>query len=157
PLPPTCSVLGLASRHVPFIAADDKHTVYRPISAASGDCGPSQAPETVSVEDSDTPPANTTFAVTSADGTGSAKFVIWTDQENSPLGCSTKVACSLVIIPIMGISCDLGASGQAETDRTACRASGKHGVREVMATPSLFDIDETVSGELWWSASNWHN
>src|SRR5262249_51212008 len=120
-LPAGCSVLGLASRHVPVVAADG--TVYRPISSAAGDCGPSPAPETVIVEDSDTPPANTTFAVTNKDTTGSAKFVIWTAQENASLDCSTTVPCSLVVIPIMGISCDLGEREQSDSDRTACRAN----------------------------------
>jgi hypothetical protein len=156
PLPANCFVLGQSSRHVPFVAADATHTAYRPINPASGSCGPTTAPEMVDVEDTAAPPANTTFAVTNADGTGSAKFVIWTEQENASLGCSPTVPCSLVVIPIMGISCDLRTDGATDFDRTACQAKGKNGVRQVV-DPSSFTVDEAVTGEFWWSASNWRN
>ena len=51
-------------------------------------------------------PSNETFGVTARNGEGSAKFDVWTAAENASLGCSQTVACSLVAVPIMGISCD---------------------------------------------------
>ena len=49
--------------------------------------------------------------------TGSAKFDIWTAAENASLGCSRPSPCSLVAIPIMGISCDPAAQSLPPTDR----------------------------------------
>ena len=98
---------------VPFVAADGT-TYYGGNAGCAG-----EAPESDNVGGS-AMPSNETFGVTAADGSGSANFDVWTATQNADLGCSDTVACSLVAVPIMGISCDpnLGAS-----------ASGSGGVR----------------------------
>ena len=68
------------------------------------------------------------------DGTGDAEFDVWTAEDNASLGCSPTVACSLVVIPIMGISCDADArraarrrpapAGRGRGRRRRCRADG---------------------------------
>ena len=49
------------------------------------------------------PPAEIA-AFTDADGTGSVQFEVRSDVENESLGCNDKVACSIVVIPINGLS-----------------------------------------------------
>jgi hypothetical protein len=76
------------------------------------------------------------------------------------------VACTLVAIPIMGISCDVSASGlpaadvPTGTDATdaaaECMKTG-HFKPGALIPAAVGDNDHAVSGELWWSASNWRN
>src|SRR5262249_44393395 len=56
-------LLNKVDRFVPFVSADEHHTMYHPIPDAAGTCGQSLAPEMVIVADDDGPPPNTTFAV----------------------------------------------------------------------------------------------
>jgi hypothetical protein len=160
PEPAACVSLdeGLASEHwLPFVAADG--TSYP---GGDGACGP-VPPEAAQVDNDSVGslPSNTTYASTSLNGTGSAKFDVWTDQENASLGCSAAVACSLVMIPIVGISCDVGGSGLTGADATAadeeCRSSGDYAPGAI-ANANFSGTDNlAVTGYLWWSASNWDN
>ncbi|OLB79969.1 MAG: hypothetical protein AUI14_08670 [Actinobacteria bacterium 13_2_20CM_2_71_6] len=152
-----------AERYVPFAAADGQ--VY--YGGANGRCG--KAPEASIAPDPAAPPANTTYGVTGLDGTGSAKFVLWTDKQNASLGCSDAVPCVLVIVPIMGIGCDVSgkAAGVDPADIPAagpdadqatkdCTATGQYAPGE-LAPAGLIKGDSAVEGKLWWSASNWAN
>jgi hypothetical protein len=157
PLDQDCVGSNPRSSHwVPFVAADG--TVYEPGYVAFPGCRP-LAPEASDVENTGAP-GNTTYAVTGLDGAGAAKFVIWTADQNASLGCSAVVACSLVVIPIMGVSCVSPASGAppdstpSDADEAACRSTGAY------PAGSQFQAslnDPTVTGDLWWSASNWRN
>lgn len=110
-------------------------------------------------------PSNTTYAATSAGGRGSAVFNVRASTSNASLGCSQKVACSLVAIPIMGIGCDVDAKGlpgkgasnpdDVKAAAEKCTAKGKYAAGE-NAQPSV-QADGAVTGSLWWSASNWRN
>jgi hypothetical protein len=164
PPPDVCPSSGAVAEHyVPFVAADKK--VY--YGGANGRCG--KPPEASIAPDPASPPANTTYGVTGTDGTGSARFVVWTDQQNASLGCAQEVPCVLVVVPIMGISCDVSgkAPGVAPSDVPApgpatdqatkdCAAIGQYKPGE-LAPAGLIKGDSTVEGKLWWSASNWAN
>jgi hypothetical protein len=148
-----------ADRWVPFVAADG--TVYNP-GYDKGTCPP-LAPEATNNENSGAP-GNTTYGVTRADGGGAIKFVVWTQDQNASLDCSQTVPCSVVVIPIMGVSCDATAAGlpaadQPPADQTAavdgtCRSPGTYGPG-TGASPTR--RDPAVVGNLWWTASNWRN
>ena len=104
-------------------------------------------------------PSNETFGVTGLDGTGSAKFDVFTADENATLGCSQTVACSLVAVPIMGINCDRPADCRRRRRRPSsrqCEATGASAPGSLAQSPAG-DRDLTVSGSLWWSPSNWQN
>jgi hypothetical protein len=153
PLNPACSVdKPDAARWVPFVADDG--TVYNPGYISGGAGCSSLAPEASDVENAGSP-GNTTYAVTDPDGNGAAKFVVWTANENASLGCTDTVPCALVVIPIMGISCAAPAAvGQSAKDDTACRSPGLYPPGQPANTATS---DPTVTGDLWWSASNWRN
>ena len=159
PLPKSCAYLPAPTQHwIPFVAANG--TTY--------DGGPSgcagQAPESDNVGGSALP-SNETFGVTGLDGSGSANFDVWTQAENASLGCSTSVPCSLVAIPIMGISCDpkgslVPAADQPPANKeaaaaAACQAGGNFAPGQIVAPQGQESL--AVSGSLWWSASNWRN
>ena len=138
---------------MPMLSADG--TVYDDYA-----CSPSgvRAPEQLDSAGTNSTgvPDNTTFAVTSPDGTGRSKFVIWTNETNATLGCSSTVPCTLVAIPIMGISCDATTSGASAADIASCEyadsASGVGGDSGANRAKSW-----SVEGNSWWSASNWNN
>ncbi len=99
------------------------------------------------------PPAELA-AFTDLDGTGSVQFEVRSDIENESLGCNHKVACSIVVIPIAGLSCDQPSSPMTRADQ-ACRKGGRF-----PAGSSNFaneGVDQAVSPALWWAASNWQN
>ena len=132
---------------VPFVAADGQ--VFP---AGNGGCA-GEPPESDNVGGSALP-SNETFGVTGLDGSGSANFDVFTKAENASLGCSQTVVCSLVAVPVMGISC-LDTAGVPQSDITQCEQTGAFapGSEPIGAqTPDL-----TVAGSLWWSASNWQN
>jgi hypothetical protein len=143
---------------VPFAAANGH--VYP---GGTGGCA-GMPPEAVTAEGSSLP-SNETFGVTGKNGRGSTKFDVWTSAENASLGCSTSVACSLVAVPIEGISCDPAAHSLPARDRpkarqlaqvtAACESKGAFAAGQTV-TPQGAD-DVAVSGSLWWSASNWRN
>lgn len=99
-------------------------------------------------------PPSELAAFTDVRGNGSVQFEVRSVVENESLGCSDEVACSIVVIPILGISCDAPASPMSSTDR-ACRKGGRF-----EAGSSNFaeeGVDRAVSPALWWSESNWRN
>jgi hypothetical protein len=163
PVPPKCGPPVVPTdRFIPFIASDG--TIYRPLGLSHSrdlNCGPVLAPEMITVESPQTPPGNTTFGDSDAQGAGSAKFVVVSADQNASLGCSATVKCSLVVIPIMGISCDVTGAGvpadQVNSVDTECRATGRNAPGQLLATASEFFVDAAVTGEFWWSASNWRN
>jgi hypothetical protein len=149
PLPTTCQYDESAPVQdwIPFVAANG--TVFN---GGNAGCA-GEPPESDDVGGSSLP-SNETFGVTDADGTGSADFDVWTSAENASLGCSQTVACSLVAIPIMGISCDITATTPAP-DASACEDTGAFTPGQLM--PSAGGNELAVSGSLWWSPSNWQN
>lgn len=99
------------------------------------------------------PPAEVA-AFTDTDGTGAVQFEVRSDVENESLGCSDLVACSIVVIPIAGLSCDQPSSPMTLADQ-ACRKGGRF-----PAGSSNFaneGVDQAVSPALWWAAFNWKN
>ena len=158
PRPQNCLSPAPTERWVPFAGANG--TVY---AGGSGGCG-GMAPEAANVGGLSLP-SNTTYGVTSPDGTGEAKFDVWTGENNASLGCSSTVPCALVVVPIMGISCDVAGEGLPAADRpnedqkadadALCRKSGQFQPGQVVSPTGRFDV--AVSGALWWSASNWRN
>ncbi|RYV49989.1 hypothetical protein [Pengzhenrongella frigida] len=92
-------------------------------------------------------PPNELGAITGLDGTGGMPFEVRTSAENQSLGCSATVPCSIVVIPIMGIS---------------CRDADRQCVKEAKGEPGVDYSDQVgtnvaVTGATWWSASNWRN
>ena len=83
------------------------------------------------------------------------------------------VACSLVAVPIVGVSCDAwgtklpGGTPQTHEDRRpADRGAADHRRRHLppdrrlparRGRDSSQTTDQAVRGNLWWSASNWRN
>lgn len=92
------------------------------------------------------PPAEVA-AFSDLDGRGEVQFEVRTEVENESMGCSAKVRCSLVVIPIMGISC---ADADPECRKTGRFVSGSNNFANE-------GIDEAVSPAYWWSPSNWRN
>ncbi len=90
-------------------------------------------------------PPNEVFGQTDTDGKGSVNFEVRTNTENESLGCSRKVACSLVVLPIAGLSC---AHTGGSCNRDAYYFGGDRSDGSNPATTA-------VSGYLWWAASNW--
>ncbi|NTW42358.1 MAG: hypothetical protein HGA44_21205, partial [Cellulomonadaceae bacterium] len=84
---------------------------------------------------------------TRADGKGEASFEVRTAVENESLGCSEDVPCSIVVIPIMGISC-------ADAD-AACNKLGRYPAGSTNKMNG--EVDYAVSPYFWWSESNWRN
>ena len=167
--PPGVCRLGGANeiRMVPFVGADT--TTYYP----GNGCG-TLPPEGVTAPDPAAPPNNTTYGATGTDGTGQAEFEIWTAQQNASLGCSSTVQCSLVAVPIMGISCDAAAASLPPEDRptddpettdvneidqvrSECEKTGQYAAGAQQASTDPLHSDVAVTGALWWSASNWRN
>jgi hypothetical protein len=152
----------LAQYWVPFKAAGGQVYDFGPAGCAG------LPPEAANAEN-ELQPGNTTYGQSDKQGNGSDKFVITTDETNASLGCSDTVACSLVVIPIMGISCDpsalslppadrppseVQAEAFAECSQTGYFAPGEQGnVDASNNTPAQL----AVTGALWWSASNWRN
>ncbi|HTY72720.1 MAG TPA: hypothetical protein VMI11_09900 [Actinomycetes bacterium] len=160
PLPKACAGSDAGVQHwIPFVAANG--TVYP--GGSLGCAG--MAPEAANADES-LQPGNTTYGASDKTGAGSIKFVVQTVDSNASMGCSDTVTCSLVIIPIMGISCDaagaqLPASEAPDpslvpTIESECAATGKYAPGDYnYGTWESEDL--SVSGELWWSASNWRN
>jgi hypothetical protein len=137
---------------VPWVAADG--TVYD--GGQAGYCG--QPPEATDGQTAALP-SNETYGVTRLDGTGSTEFDMFDATENATLGCSASVACSLVAVPIMGVSCDADVSpAPSATDLANCEAGGAVPAGSLaVGSPPDFPYNVTVSGGLWWSPSNWRN
>lgn len=137
PIPAGCKDNGSFSTHLtPFVSATGE--TY---SACSGETMPPEAAVGASF-----PPAEVA-AYTATDGTGHVSFEVRSATENESLGCSDKVACSLVAVPIMGLSC-------LDTDKE-CRKDGRFAPGSSNFTNE--GVDAAVSPLYWWSASNWRN
>ncbi|HTR70010.1 MAG TPA: hypothetical protein VMH41_07250 [Mycobacteriales bacterium] len=158
PLPTGCSKYALneADYFQPLDGANGK-TYYSGPTVACSKLAPEQGTFTADFPD------NTTFGTTGSDGSGLAKFVLWSDETNATLGCSSSVPCSLVVIPIDGMSCDEQARGDLSAQDIAnCTYSddqsgqAENATRELDGDPGNMAL-ESVTGALWWSASNWRN
>jgi hypothetical protein len=137
---------------VPWVAADG--TVYD--GGQGGLCG--QPPEATDGQTAALP-SNETYGVTHLDGTGNTDFDVFDASENATLGCSASVSCSLVAVPVMGISCDADVSpAPAAADLATCEDGGAVPAGSLaVGSPPDFPYNLTVSGGLWWSPSNWNN
>lgn len=162
PSPKSCSSQTSGVQHwVPFVAASGK--VYH---SAPGGCD-GIAPEQVVTDSAQyNADQNTVYGVSNRAGRGSSRFIITTNETNASLGCSDKDACSLVVLPIEGISCDPAGFGlppqdqppsqQAEQQAAAqCESKGQFAPGSDNASP--YSNVDPVAGNLWWSASNWRN
>ena len=99
------------------------------------------------------PPAELA-AFTDENGNGSVQFELRSDVENESLGCNDKVACSIVVVPIVGISCDQISNPSTLSERS-CRKLG----RFAPGSSNFVNegVDQAVGPSLWWSESNWRN
>jgi hypothetical protein len=160
PRPAHCPAPPPAERWVPWRAADG--TVF---SGGTNACA-GVPPEATSL-DPTTLPSNATYATTGLDGSGSITFNIRDATDNATLGCTDKVACALVAVPIMGISCDVSAASLPAEDRPAAGAEADAAQSSCAQTgfyapgsnaSSIGQLNQlAVSGTLWWSQSNWRN
>jgi hypothetical protein len=131
-----CPVDSTVAIHITPFVAKNGTTYYN---CSEGDMAPEEA-------DDSTIPAQEISAFTNAQGSGSADFEVRTDTQNESLGCSATVACSIVVIPIEGLSC-------ADPTKTNCNSVGNY-------APGVYSDGSTgsapaVSAALWWSPSNW--
>jgi len=159
--PAACTSFLTGTQHwVPFIAASGHVYDYGPEGCAG------LPPEAQNVENG-LAPGNTTYGVSDAQGDGSALFRITTAETNQSLGCSSTVPCSLAIIPIMGISCDPTGGSLPPADRppadlaaqaySYCAETGHFAAGQLVPAGETGQESLAVSGQLWWSASNWRN
>jgi hypothetical protein len=163
PRPSACGARpALSERWVPLVGEDGTQYGFGP----SGCAG---LPPETSTTGNVGVPSNTYYGVTGTDGTGSAKFDVWSADENATLGCSATVACAIVAVPIIGISCDPFGT-QVTTQANKAPTTGRQNATTYGATCTHADDYEpgqavspskattnAVTGALWWSASNWRN
>ena len=154
---------------VPFVAASGATYYPGVLCQALPEPPEAQNPNTTN---SLTFPSNETYGETGVNGVGSAKFDVFTSNENASLGCSDTVACSLVAIPVMGISCDAAAAGLPPEDQPSptqtvpgtsqtvaqkaqadCEVAGS----VPPGQPTVLTQERSVTGLLWWAPSNWRN
>lgn len=130
---------GTAAHITPFVAASG--AVFD--NCSNSDMAPEQ---TAGAGNGSTPPQEIS-AFTDSHGDGAADFEVRTDAENASLGCSQSVACSVVVIPIEGLSC-------TQATQTNCNSAGNYdpGTYYDGATGGAL----AVSSQLWWSPSNWN-
>lgn len=169
PLPRGCDGVTkpVTARWLPLQSADGV-TYYGGPDPAVGCAG--SAPESSDSSDGGLP-SNTAYGVSDADGKGHVSFPLWTASENASIGCSATVRCSLVVVPIVGLSCDAWgnnlvapqtqANGAPLTDAnktsadTSCRRTGAYAAGDTR--DSTRSADQAVRGAYWWSSSNWRN
>ena len=140
---PSADITPYFTRLTPFVAA--KGTTYPA-------CDATHMPPEAAVGAAF--PAAELAAFSDADGSGSAQFEVRSDVENESLGCNHEVACSIVVIPINGLSCDQPATPSTNAD-AACRKGGRFPPGS--SNFANDGVDQAVSPALWWSASNWKN
>ncbi|MCX6397254.1 MAG: hypothetical protein NTV23_12255 [Propionibacteriales bacterium] len=161
PRPDACGRLAPAERWLPFIAKNG--TVYQGGPTPLADCV-GMAPESDEVG-SGSLPSNTTYGVTKADGSGSADFAVWTSSENASLGCTSTVDCSLVAVPVVGISCDpygtklpvAARPTEAEATEAAAQCARPDAYGAGQEHTDAVETNLATAGALWWAPSNWHN
>jgi len=156
PLPEKCDgfVSATVDHWTHFIAEDGTDFAGGPYGCAG------LPPEAVTDQNS-LSPGTTTYAVTDAEGKGSVKFFVQSSNSNASLGCSVTVACSLVVLPIMGISCDYASVIkfpvlERRTRYEKCTAAGRYKPGQQTFGDPLSSV-LSVTGSLWWSESNWRN
>jgi len=162
PYPAGCPITAKApvEHWIPFVAATGK--VY-----PGGLNGCAGLPPEAANYATSTVPGNTTYGVSDRNGNGAATFVVQSTESNASMGCSSSVKCSLVIIPIIGLSCDPAAAGLPAADRPVpgpdadaafalCSATGHYQAGELASSSTNLE-DLAVAGRLWWAASNWRN
>lgn len=136
-----------ATRLTPFVAAGG--TVYSA-------CNATHMPPEAAADSAF--PAAEVAAFTDADGDGSVQFEVRSDVENESLGCNDRTDCSIVVVPISGVSCDQ-ASTPVENDlatiEKACRKTGQWAPGS--SNFAGLAVDQAVSPALWWTESNWRN
>ena len=144
-IPKGCTAPGAGSSvHLtPFKAANGK--VY---SACSADTMPPEAAVDGSF------PAAEQSAFTGTNGKGETSFEVRSKIENESLGCDESTPCSIVAIPIMGMSCERGTGELADTN-AACRAKGQF--EPGSSNFAGLGVDDAVSPLYWWADSNWDN
>jgi hypothetical protein len=159
--PAACDTYVSGTQHwVPFIAASGHVYDFGPNGCAGM---PPEAQLTSNYE----APSNTTYGVSNLSGVGSAQFRISTAETNLSLGCSSTVPCALAVIPIMGISCDPSGDTLAPAERVPpaeaaqafalCSQTGYFAPGTLATGTEADQYQLAVSGQLWWSASNWRN
>jgi hypothetical protein len=137
PIPEACKDVPSDSTHLtPFVAANG--TVYP-------GCNASTMPPEAAVGAA-FPPAEVA-AFTDTEGNGSVNYEVRSATENESLGCTSSTPCSLVAIPIMGISC--------KDSNAQCQATGRF--RPGASNFGSEGVDAAVSPVYWWSESNWRN
>jgi hypothetical protein len=149
PLPAACGSPSYYEYVLPFIAADGTNYPIGPQGCAGA------PPEMFSSnEPTAYAPSDTTYASTALNGTGSDKFTVMTSETNESLGCSQTVVCSLVIVPIEGISCNANpvyfGAPQYTCENPGDFAPGELNEGQSPDGPALSD-----EGQFWWSQSNW--
>jgi hypothetical protein len=160
-VPAACASFVTGTQHwVPFIAAGGHAYDF----GEQGCAG--MPPEAQNVENP-LAPGSTTYAASDLNGNGSANFRITTAQTNESLGCSSTVPCALAAIPVMGISCDPSAHSLPPADRPPsviaaqalqyCSETGKFAAGQMVPAGETGQEALAVSGQLWWSESNWRN
>ncbi len=175
PLPAACSqsasiLQDYPSYWLPYVTpSGTKYSIGLPYTTSDGtegECG--GAPATMDTAGGvGILPSNETYATTALNGKGSDHFDVWTGQADSDLGCSETVACSLVAIPIMGISCDPAMTGMPADDQIPadqqqeaaawCEQTGAFQPGQETTVANYQSADVSVTGQLWWAASNWRN
>jgi hypothetical protein len=164
-VPDACPDAAASEHWLPFVATDGRSYDYGKQSCAG------LPPEDFNLDtSSQVVPPNATFAPTGIDGSGSAKFDVWTEAENASLGCTAAVACTLEAIPIMGISCDPNGVSPVAKELPLDDIPGPDDIglaTSLCETTGTYDPGELVSqskspavavgGQLWWSPSNWRN
>lgn len=168
PIPPACKNVAGSQHWIPFLSSNGTSYGGGLLDPETGNPCAGSAPEAGA--GSQTAPSNTTYGSTFPDGTGRVNFVINTVESNASLGCTKGVACSLVVIPIMGISCDADGAALPAGDsqnrpptadeRTAAQAQCQkvgHYLPGALSDGGINNEDLAVSGLLWWSSSNWNN
>lgn len=140
---PAADVEGYFTHLTPFVAANG--TTYP---ACSTDTMPPEAAVGAAF------PAAEVAAFTGQDGRGEVQFEVRSDVENESLGCNHTTACTIEVIPILGLSCQAPLDPVALVDNT-CRKGGRF-----LPGSSNFageGVDAAVGPALWWSESNWAN
>jgi hypothetical protein len=162
--PALCKTLeqrDITQRWIPFVGVTGR--IYQGGSTGCAGLPPEASPANFS---SLSLPSNETFGVTSPSGNGRAQFDVFTGEDHASLGCSPSVPCSLVAIPIEGLSCDpdganlpasqLPTQAEADAAKANCETNGSFKAGELLNNIEASGAP-AVDGSLWWSASNWRN
>jgi hypothetical protein len=146
-----CYRNGAYQYWVPFVAADRTDYDIGPY-GCYGNLPPEMTNPIGGQQELAIVPSDTTYAETAndANGSGTTNFTIETAETNASLGCSSTVACSLVIEPINGLSCTSNPNeGGPSAD---CESLGDFRPGQLAGTGNPAPA---VTADFWWSGSNW--